>query len=161
MFNFKKIVAGIAVGAMVMGSGVAAFAGNGVTASDGKVVQFAAYYSSTNEWKAAPHGMNDENIASDVYDEDEELYVLTLKEGTYNIPMGETTVAMGGKIVSVTDANGDVVSVDSDNDGYADTVAMIADNGVTKYTLNVKATMNAGGATIPHSMSQQVYLMAD
>lgn len=150
MFNFKKIVAGIAVGAMVMGSGVAAFAGNGIVATDGKTVQFAAQYKD-GTWAAAPYDMNDANIASATA-LGNDSYLLALKEGSYVMPYA----TMGGVILSVTDASGAEVSTDIDGDGYADYATMTAGES-NKYTLNLKTT--SGEST--HSMNQVVYLMAN
>ncbi len=155
MFNFKKIVAGIAVGAMVMGSGVAAFAGNGFVATDGKTVQFAAQYKN-GTWAAAPYDMNDANIAS-AEAIDDGVYELTLKTGEYrDVPMGPTTMNMEGTIVSVTDATGEEVSVDEDGDGYADTVVMEA-GASNLYVLKLEASIGSLG----HNMTQTVYLMAE
>lgn len=147
--NFKKLIAGIAVGAMVMGSGVAAFAGNGILADDEKTVQFYAQYDD-GHWAAAPYDMNDANIA-EAYAEDDGTYTLILQEGAYTTP-----VATKGQIKTVVDANGKIVSVDADGDGYADYVNM-ATGESNKYTLNLQAKMGLIG----HEMDKQVYLVAE
>lgn len=153
MVNFKKVVAGVALAGMVLAGGTAAFAGAGVTASDGKVVQFAAQYDD-GTWAAAPHDMNDANIASATANADG-TYTLALKEGTYNIDMGIMTMPMTGKIVTVSDANG-VISVDSNADGYADSVTM-ATGESNKYTM----VMEAGSGSLGHDATREVYLMAN
>ncbi len=157
MFNFKKIVAGIAVGAMVMGSGVAAFAGNGILADNGKTVQFAAYYGSTQTWAAAPYDMNDANIASADYDSETGEYVLALKTGSYVMPYA----TMSGTIKAVyTDAElTEEVSIDLDGDGYADEVSMAPGTETTNhYYLQLEAGANSSSGD-NHTMTQEVYLL--
>lgn len=62
--NFKKLFAGIALGAMVFGAGAPAFAADGdkVDTSGAYKAEFYAYYDAdkdgTKEWAPAPMGMN-------------------------------------------------------------------------------------------------------
>ena len=155
--GLKKVFAGLLVGAMVMGGGVAAFAGNGVTADNGKVVEFGAYHGSTQTWAAAPYDMNDANIASATYDSATGEYVLTLKTGDYVMPYA----TMSGTIKAVY-ADADLteeISADINGDGYADVVSMAPGTATTNhYFLKLEAGANSSSGD-NHTMNQEVYLI--
>lgn len=161
--NFKKIVAGIALGAMVMGASVPAFA----TVVENDATKDAVFYAQYNDgtWARAPHDMDDANIA-EAYLNDDGTVDLTFCDGIYNIQMGSTTRAMAGYVKAVyeiagydEDGNvivGDVISEDEDIDGKADYVTLTpgADN---KVAIEMVVTMG----TIGHAQTQAVYLNLD
>ena len=157
MFNVKKLVAGVALGAMVMGASVPAFA----TVLDNDATKDAVFYAQYNNgtWAAAPHDMDDANIKTAHLNNDGTV-TLTLQDGVYSIGAGMSGYVEGIYVLEY-DEDGNIVlndrlSEDTNDDGKDDTVTLTpgADN---KVAINMVVTMG----TIGHANAQAVYLNLD
>ena len=138
--GLKKLLAGVALGAMVMGASVPAFA---ITDTTNKYnVQF--YAESDGQYVVAPWGMDDGNIASATVSADGTSVDMKFKLGEFNI-MG--FIPTSGYITSITDAAGKEMTTDLDKDGNAD-IATLATGPNNIYVLKVAvASGNLGHVT--------------